>query len=139
MTLDLPTFERPKNATSGKLGAGKWDELPAAVRNLAKTLMLKFAMRRLKLARAHLLPFALRGDFNKNPRPVLQKAAIPGRGSPSISTSEILRFENDPSVRSSQIIGGTGREKQFIGCAIRSQAVAEGDAPELVDLDGFAI
>src|SRR6202030_1016489 len=24
ITLDFPTFERPRNATSGKVGAGKW-------------------------------------------------------------------------------------------------------------------
>src|SRR6185437_4881644 len=36
ITLDLPTLDRPRNATSGKAGAGKWATLVAAVRNREK-------------------------------------------------------------------------------------------------------
>src|SRR5215813_13079993 len=51
ITLDLPTFERPRKAISGRLGAGKCDTSVAAARNRAKTLMLKFAMEGRELAR----------------------------------------------------------------------------------------
>src|SRR5947209_13196596 len=37
MALDLPTFERPANATSGGPGFGSWATLPAARRNTAWT------------------------------------------------------------------------------------------------------
>src|SRR6185437_6295350 len=37
ITLDLPTFDRPRNATSGNAGAGKWATLVAAVRNRERT------------------------------------------------------------------------------------------------------
>src|ERR1700758_3836947 len=50
ITLDLPTFERPRNATSGRLGAGKWAASVAAAMNRAITLMIQFAMRAGKLA-----------------------------------------------------------------------------------------
>ena len=39
ITLDLPTFERPRKATSGRLGAGKWAASVAAAMNRAMTLM----------------------------------------------------------------------------------------------------
>src|SRR5258708_39587060 len=39
ITLDFPTFELPRNATSGKLGAGKWATSVAAATNCAITLM----------------------------------------------------------------------------------------------------
>jgi hypothetical protein len=39
ITLDLPTFERPRKATSGRLGAGKWAASVAAAMNRAITLM----------------------------------------------------------------------------------------------------
>src|SRR5580700_4701847 len=39
ITLDLPTFERPRNATSGRLGAGKCAASVADNRNCARTLM----------------------------------------------------------------------------------------------------
>src|SRR5271168_3591220 len=39
ITLDLPTFERPRNATSGRVGAGKWSAPVAEARNRAMTLM----------------------------------------------------------------------------------------------------
>src|SRR5271165_1203600 len=52
ITLDLPTFERPRKATSGRLGVGKWAASVAAARNRARTLMLKFAMAGEELARA---------------------------------------------------------------------------------------
>src|SRR5580658_8365984 len=44
ITLDFPTFERPRNAISGRLGSGKWAAFVAAARNCAITLMLKCAM-----------------------------------------------------------------------------------------------
>src|ERR1700733_4769087 len=39
ITLDLPTFERPRKATSGRLGAGKCAAAVAAAMNRAITLM----------------------------------------------------------------------------------------------------
>src|SRR5229473_4599959 len=53
ITLDLPTFERPRNATSGKLGAGKCAASVADDRNRARTLMLQCAMGRRGLARGY--------------------------------------------------------------------------------------
>src|SRR5277367_695687 len=50
ITLDLPTFDRPRKATSGRLGAGKCAASVAAARNRAITLMLQCAMRQRKLA-----------------------------------------------------------------------------------------
>src|SRR5215471_1113276 len=51
MTLDLPTFDRPRKATSGTEGDGKCVTSVAAARNRARTLILKFAMPRWNLAR----------------------------------------------------------------------------------------
>src|SRR5690348_10096087 len=42
ITLDFPTFERPRNATSGRAGAGKWSTLVAAVINLERTRTVQF-------------------------------------------------------------------------------------------------
>ena len=39
ITLDFPTFERPRNATSGRLGTGKWAASVAAAMNRDRTLM----------------------------------------------------------------------------------------------------
>ena len=39
ITLDLPTFDRPRKATSGRLGAGKCAASVAATMNRAITLM----------------------------------------------------------------------------------------------------
>src|SRR5512135_3311393 len=50
MTLDLPTFERPRKATSGIEGAGKWATSVAAARNRARTLISQCAMFGKKLA-----------------------------------------------------------------------------------------
>lgn len=50
ITLDFPTFDRPRKATSGRVGAGNCAALLTAATNLAKTLMLKFAMREHGLA-----------------------------------------------------------------------------------------
>src|ERR1700733_10597125 len=41
ITLDFPTFDRPRNATSGRLGAGKWSAPVADARNRAITLILQ--------------------------------------------------------------------------------------------------
>jgi hypothetical protein len=41
ITLDFPTFDRPRNATSGKLGAGKWLESNADIRNRESTRILE--------------------------------------------------------------------------------------------------
>src|SRR6202453_4278746 len=43
ITLDLPTLERPRKATSGSVGAGKCAGSVAEAVNRAITLMLKFA------------------------------------------------------------------------------------------------
>jgi uncharacterized membrane protein len=43
ITLDLPTLDRPKKATSGIDGAGKWETSVAAAMNRDKTLISKFA------------------------------------------------------------------------------------------------
>src|SRR5579872_582813 len=50
ITLDLPTLDRPRKATSGSEGAGKCETSDAAAINCDKTLMLKCAMRAGKLA-----------------------------------------------------------------------------------------
>src|SRR5271165_2338162 len=50
MRLDLPTLERPRKATSGKVGAGNWAASVAAAMNRERTLMLKCAMGMGKLA-----------------------------------------------------------------------------------------
>lgn len=52
ITLDFPTLERPRNATSGIEGAGKCATSVAAARNRDKTLMPQFAMERGTLASA---------------------------------------------------------------------------------------
>src|SRR6266496_2910300 len=39
ITLDLPTLERPRKATSGTAGAGNWATLVAEIMNLARTRM----------------------------------------------------------------------------------------------------
>ncbi len=44
MTLDLPTFERPRNATSGNTGAGNWLGSLTDIINRAKTRMHQFAV-----------------------------------------------------------------------------------------------
>src|SRR5579862_6159046 len=50
ITLDLPTFERPRNAISGTDGAGNWAASVAAARKRERTLILQFATRSEKLA-----------------------------------------------------------------------------------------
>src|SRR6266436_6535815 len=42
ITLDLPTFERPRNATSGTAGAGKCSTLTAEVMNFERTRTTQF-------------------------------------------------------------------------------------------------
>src|SRR5579864_5112699 len=42
--LDLPTFDRPRNATSGSVGAGKWPASIADIRNRANTRMHQCAV-----------------------------------------------------------------------------------------------
>jgi hypothetical protein len=42
ITLDLPTFERPRKATSGTVGAGNRSTPVAAVMNLDKTRTIQF-------------------------------------------------------------------------------------------------
>jgi hypothetical protein len=39
----LPTFERPRNATSGTAGAGNWFGAKAEVMNLERTRTVQFA------------------------------------------------------------------------------------------------
>src|SRR3954470_8967371 len=52
ITLDLPTFERPRNAISGSVATGKWATSVAAAKNRERTLMLKSPIRRVRLARS---------------------------------------------------------------------------------------
>src|SRR3984957_7548938 len=52
ITLDLPTLDRPRKATSGRLGAGKCATSVAAAMNRAITLMVQCAMGKMKVARA---------------------------------------------------------------------------------------
>ena len=49
MTLDLPTFERPRNATSGSAGAGNWLASLTDIMKRAKTRMNQFAVSHGKL------------------------------------------------------------------------------------------
>src|SRR5579871_928382 len=51
MTLDFPTFERPRNAISGTLGTGNCTTSVAAAINRDSTLMPKFPTACAKLAR----------------------------------------------------------------------------------------
>src|ERR1700683_3226719 len=44
ITLDFPTFDRPRKATSGNAGAGKWPASVAASRNRARTRMHQCAV-----------------------------------------------------------------------------------------------
>src|ERR1700733_4400777 len=44
ITLDLPTFDRPRKATSGSTGAGKWPASIADIMNRAKTRMKQCAV-----------------------------------------------------------------------------------------------
>src|SRR5712671_2858816 len=52
MTLDFPTFDRPRKAISGNSKAGKCATSVAAARNRVRTLMLQFAMQEVRLASA---------------------------------------------------------------------------------------
>src|SRR3954463_1329593 len=49
MRLDLPTLERPRNATSGSAGAGKWAGSVAEGMNRDNTRTTQFRMSRWKL------------------------------------------------------------------------------------------
>jgi hypothetical protein len=51
ITLDLPTLDRPRNATSGRVGAGKWLASIADIMNRAKTRMQQCAVSTGKVAR----------------------------------------------------------------------------------------
>src|ERR1700716_2798126 len=51
ITLDFPTFDRPRKAISGSSKAGKCATSVAAARNRVRTLMLQLAMQGGKLAR----------------------------------------------------------------------------------------
>src|SRR5581483_8361340 len=53
ITLDFPTFERPRNAISGTDGTGNWDTSVAAAINRERTLMPKFATEIEKMASSH--------------------------------------------------------------------------------------
>src|SRR5258707_1804522 len=52
ITLDFPTFDRPRKAISGNSTAGKCAASVAAARNRVRTLMLQFAMQDRRLASA---------------------------------------------------------------------------------------
>src|ERR1700687_5778399 len=49
MTLDLPTFDRPRNATSGSTGAGNWLASLTDIMNRVKTRIKQFAVSPRKL------------------------------------------------------------------------------------------
>ena len=55
MTLDFPTLDRPRKATSGRTGAGKWPTSVAAIRNRVRTRIDPIAVRDLMV----ILPFVL--------------------------------------------------------------------------------
>src|SRR5208282_1710009 len=65
ITLDLPTFDRPRKATSGKLGAGNCAASVAAAMNRAMTLMSQCAMPQRKLA-SRADGFGCGGSFNSS-------------------------------------------------------------------------
>ena len=50
ITLDLPTFDRPRKATSGSTGAGKWLASIADIMNRANTRMQQCAVSKGKVA-----------------------------------------------------------------------------------------
>ena len=74
MTLDLPTLERPRNATSGIVGAGKWEASVAAARKRDRTLMSKFPTVRVSLARDGAC------EHESQARYCLREAGIQGSG-----------------------------------------------------------
>ena len=49
MTLDFPTLERPRNAISGRVGAGNWLTAVAANKNLERTRTNQFGFSAKKL------------------------------------------------------------------------------------------
>src|SRR5437016_3918155 len=57
-TLDFPTFERPRKATSGSTGAGKWSTLVAEPTNFERTRTLQFrgSTRKLQVAKGSVKP-----------------------------------------------------------------------------------
>ena len=118
ITLDFPTLERPRNATSGRLGAGKWAASVAAARNLARTLILKFALERLCVARGR-VPSAI---SNKG-RPLEVASMLSGRGGRVVRLrSSICQFsrplENQAKAqgtRSSDYLATTTTSDQTVG------------------------
>ena len=52
MTLDLPTFERPRNATSGSAGAGNCPTAVAAPTNFERTLTFPVSVFQVEVASA---------------------------------------------------------------------------------------
>src|SRR5215472_565681 len=72
ITLDLPTFDRPRNAISGRLGAGNCATSVAAVKNRERTLILKFPtaeepVARERIAPSKIHPLAGKGGGNTAP------------------------------------------------------------------------
>ena len=61
ITLDLPTFERPRKAISGTDGTGNCETSVADARKRDKTLMPQFAMPLDKLASDVVAPLRLSG------------------------------------------------------------------------------
>src|SRR3974390_3936506 len=70
MTLDFPTFERPRNATSGMPGGGKWAGSLAESRNRERTRIPQCASFRIDRARARDLAIdsVPEGAFSSNSR-----------------------------------------------------------------------
>src|ERR1700722_214248 len=56
ITLDLPTFERPRKATSGMADVGNWSTAMAEVMNLERTRTAQFPGSRWKLQVAAVSP-----------------------------------------------------------------------------------
>src|SRR5215471_4677228 len=73
MTLDFPTFERPRKAISGTEGTGKWDTSVAAARNCDRTLITKFAMEVEGLA-------SWARSSSSSSAQAMKKPRLPGRG-----------------------------------------------------------
>src|SRR4030081_3638414 len=68
ITLDFPTFDRPRKAISGNSKAGKCATSVAAARNRVRTLMLQIAMQDGKLASRHERPGSSQLSFVKFPQ-----------------------------------------------------------------------
>src|SRR5580658_4775468 len=76
ITLDLPTFDLPKKATSGSTGAGKWAASIADIMNRAKTRMKQCAGSTGKSARGRRIS---RANLSQPQRPFVMDIFFPNR------------------------------------------------------------